>query len=128
MCCIYLCITRPSKLNETVSDQALVFLSCKYFQSLMPTKILQICLFQALKILRTSQFAPLVIFIGAPTVASFHEVTISPWQPVTLWAPASHYSVIYILEKRKPVIGIKLNCAYIAAKMKIANCVYKIKN
>ena len=33
------------------------------------------CVFQALKVLRTADFSPFVVFIAAPTVASFNEVT-----------------------------------------------------
>ena len=33
-----------------------------------------IILFQALKILRTADYSPLVVFVGVPTVAAFTEV------------------------------------------------------
>jgi len=32
------------------------------------------CLWQALKVLRTAEYAPFVVFVAAPTIATFTEV------------------------------------------------------
>ena len=46
-----------------------------------------VLLLQALKVLRTAEYTPFIVFIAAPTMSSFNEVNVSPAASVTFMRP-----------------------------------------